>query len=281
MKKIVGFLLAFCVLLGLPMFFASNQVCFASAAQSTSQSEKESFTSAESAKILESFSAEEDAKTVTTLSAAEDTEETTTFVVSANSAVVFAGADFSSEKIATLKHKDEVFVLTDTGAPVTEFWKEFKFFKIDLKENGIESAHEFGYVLAELLTEKQEEIVAIPNFNAKTNKECHVFSQENNKFVESETTLARGQEIFLYEGFNAKKDFTAVCYVIEGKVLFGFLKTDDISPNGINPVLITCIILIVAVLSIIFAWLFMKGKHVRLKKKKHGKYDLKKTEKTI
>lgn len=167
--------------------------------------------------------------------------------------------------------------MTENGAPVTEFWSDYgnyKFFKIDLKENGIESEHEFGYIIADLLTEKQEEIMAIPNFNAKTNKDCHVFSQKNDKFEESETTLSRGQEIFLYEGFDAKKDFNAISYVLDGKVFYGFLKTDDISPNGINPVIITCTILIVAVLSIIFAWLFMKGKHVRLKKQKPGKYDL-------
>lgn len=207
---------------------------------------------------------------------AEAASLNSTYIVSANSAVVFAEADFSSEKIATLAHKDEIVVLTDDDVPVTEFWNEFKFFKINLKENGIENENfDCGYVVADLLTPKQEEIVAIPNFNAKTNKECHVFSQENGKFVENETILTRGQQIFLYEGFDAKKDFTAISFVLDGKVLYGFLKTDDISPNGINPLLITCTVLIVAMLSIIFAWLFMKNKHVRLKKQKHGQYDLK------
>lgn len=253
MKKIVASLIVFCFACVMPAVVAGNLFCF-------SINEQES----NFALVRSNSSAAEDAQ-----------EQPLRFVVSANSAVVFAAPDFSSEKIATLKHKDEIVVLADGGAPVTEDWNGFQFLKISLQENAIEWAQEFGYVFADLVTAKKDEIVAIPNFNAKTNKECQVFSEENGAFSPTSDTLARGQAIFLYEGFNAKKDFNAIAYVLDGKVLYGFLKTDDISPNGINPVIITCIILIVAVLSIIFAWLFMKNKHVSLKKKKPGKYDLK------
>lgn len=249
MKKFVVTLLVFCFVFASAVL-ACEPFCF-SAAQATNFA----LTSA-----LEAENAQ---------------EEASCFVVSANLAVVFAAPDFSSEKIATLKHKDEIVVLMDGTTPVTVDGKGYQFFQISLSENEIESAQEFGFVLSDLLTKKQEEIVAIPNFNAKTNKDCQVFAEEHGEFSPTNDTLARGQEIFLYEGFDAKKDYNAIAYVLDGKVLYGFLKTDDISPNGINPLIITCIILIVAVLSIIFAWLFMKSKHVRLKKQKPGKYDLK------
>ncbi len=256
MKKIVGFLLVFSVLLTAAIF--AEGCFFASAQNSSCQFETKSSLPTEKGCLLSEVLFEQ-----------EEQSDFETYVVTANSAVVFSRSDFASEKIATLKHKKELFVLTNSGTPVTEFWGNFKFFKISLLDNEIENDNfDFGYVFADLLTKKQDEIVAIPNFNAKTNKECHVFFQENGTFVESKTLLLRGQGIFLYEGFDAKKDFNAISYVFDGKVLYGFLKTEDINPNGINPVLITCIILIVAVLSIIFTWLFMKTKHVHLKKQK-------------
>ena len=212
------------------------------------------------------------------MSATEESEQapqSATYIVSANSAVVFAEANFASDKLATKVHKDKIFVLLDGENPIQENWEGYNFYKISLQENNVESdTTQFGFVLCSLLTLQRPEIVAMPNFNAKTNKECKVFLQQNGAFVESDITLIHGQEIFLYEGFDAKKDFIAISYVLDGSVSYGFLKTDDVSPNGINPLLITCAVLIIAVVSIIFAWLFMKNKHVKLKKQKPGQYNL-------
>ena len=69
-------------------------------------------------------------------------------------------------------------------------------------------------------------------------------------------------------GHREKKEYNAIAFVHENEVLYGYLKTDTISPDGINPAIITCIVIIIALLGIIFAWLFMKNKKVKLKKQK-------------
>ncbi len=190
---------------------------------------------------------------------AQNTQEI--YVVTANRASVFESADFASAKVGQIEHDEEVYVQMEDAAP-QEFENEgFVFYKITHGE--LE-----GYVFADLLTPKNNVITAIPSFNGQTNTESKVFWKQDNEMVESDITLSKGERIFLYEGFNGKEEFNAIAFVHENKVLYGYLKTDTISPDGINPAIITCIIIIIALLGIIFAWLFMKNKKVKLKKQK-------------
>lgn len=184
------------------------------------------------------------------------------YVITANSATVFAEPDFSSEKLATLSNKTEILIEMNENSPKKYENDGFVFFKII-------SSFE-GFVFSDLVTPKNDVLVAIPNFNAKTNSTCKVFFQENNKFVESKIILQKGTEIFLYQGFESKKDFTAIAFVKDNHVLYGFLQTKNINPNGINPLIITCVCLILAILGIIFAWLFMKSKKTKIKSKKNS-----------
>jgi len=178
------------------------------------------------------------------------------YIVTANSAVVFSEPDISSEKIEILKHKTEVIVEYENNEAKIYTTENLNFYKT-----------ETGYIICDLLTPNANYIVSIPNFNAKTNSLCKVFFNENNELIESNIELQKGEQLFLYEGFDKKKDFTAVSFLKNGQVVYGYLKTSSISPNGINPLIISCIFLILAVLGIVFALVFMKKKKVKLKKK--------------
>lgn len=195
-------------------------------------------------------------------------EVSSTYMVTANSANIFAEPNLSSTKIAVLKHKDIVMINLQNGSPEKTEWQGLSFYKLSLIENNIQSQdYEYGFILCDLVINKGDEILSIPNYNAKTNSLCNVFFKENEVYVKSEITLAKSTEIFLYEGYKSKAKYTAVAFYHENEILYGFLETEYIDPKGINPVLITCAVLIVAVLGVIFAWIFMTRKKVKLRKK--------------
>ena len=180
-----------------------------------------------------------------------------TFVVSANSAVVFETADLTSERLATLEHSTLVEVETEDGSAKIFENSSYKFYHIT-------HAGTDGYVIMDLLSPQGQTITAIPNFNGKTNAVCQVYRLEGENYVETGISLEKKQKIFLYEGYNRKKVYTAISFVYENEVMYGYIKTSAVDPNGINPIIITCICLIAAILGITFAWMFIKGK----KKKK-------------
>ena len=182
---------------------------------------------------------------------------TRTFVVSANAAVVFETADLTSEKLETLNYGTLVEVATEDGSAKVFENSSYKFYFVTHNETS-------GYVIMDLLTPQGQTITAIPNFNGKTNAACPVYRLEGENYVETGISLEKKQKIFLYEGYNRKKEFTAISFVYENEVMYGYIKTSAVDPNGINPIIITCICLIAAILGITFAWMFIKGK----KKKK-------------
>lgn len=180
------------------------------------------------------------------------------FVVVANSATIFSEPDFSSTKLKNLTHKDVISVELQETTPV-EYGNEFVFFKVNFDD--IE-----GYVLSDLLVPKNKTISSIPNFNAQTNSSCSVYVKNDTEFVKIETILEKGERIFLYEGYSNERDYIAIAYVKNNEIMYGYLQKDVISPDGINPIIITCISLIIAVIGIVFAWVFIKNKKVKLKK---------------
>ncbi len=188
-------------------------------------------------------------------------ENQSVYVVTANYASVFKNADITSNKLGQVNHNEEVYIEMENDLPKEYMSDDFVFYKITYNQLD-------GYVLADLLTPKNNVITAIPSFNAQTNSACKVYFKQDNEMVESDISLDKGERIFLYEGFNGKEEYNAISFVYENQVLYGYLKSENIAPDGINPIIITCIIIIIALLGIIFAWLFMKNKKVKIKKHK-------------
>lgn len=201
------------------------------------------------------------------------------YIVTASSCCVYAEPNLSSKKIEHFKNKDVVNLEMIDGEPTIESSDNFNFYK--LKDGIVVADETYSYILCELVTKESPQIMSIPNFNAKTNKKCEVYDfQETGdglKYVANEISLKKGEQIFLYQGYNSKKPFTAVSFLQDNKVYYAYLKTEDISPNGINPIILTCIFLTIAVLGIIFAWVFISKRKIKLKSKKvKSEYNLKK-----
>lgn len=191
---------------------------------------------------------------------AESDSSHKTYVICSNSTYLYELPDLTATRLKTLSHNTEVEILIDDNTPKEFNCGDYVFFKVVQFENTD------CYVLADFVTAKIDAIVSTPNYNAKTNSACTLFFEIGGQMQASDISLPRHQEIFLYEGYNGKTEYTAVSFVYENQVLYGYLETKFVSPNGVNPIIITCILLILAILGIIFAWLFMKKKKVRIKK---------------
>lgn len=174
-----------------------------------------------------------------------------TFVVVFSKTNVYELPSFSAKKIAVLEKNDEIEVEFEEENPKKYTSDDgFDFFKLTSQD---------GYIFCDSVVLSREHIQNFPNFNAKTNKDCDVFTLEDGEFVKSEISLKKGTQIFLYKGFG-NDEFIPVEFAYNNKIVYAYLQKKCISPNGINPVIITCICLILAVTGIIFAFVFMKKK---------------------
>ncbi len=184
-------------------------------------------------------------------------EQLPTYVVSSNRANIFAENTFDSEILAMLTHGE---ILDENSTYKLEFssltptiyaGKDGNFYKVLFDEQE-------GYVFADFVVIKNTSINSIPNFNAQTNASCKVYG------VEKDITLSKGHRVFLYEGFKKTK-YTKIAFLYENEVMYGEILTEYVDPDGVNPIFISAIIVVLAVLGIVFAWLFMKNKKKKVK----------------
>ncbi|MGN1200687.1 MAG: hypothetical protein ACI4R8_00280 [Candidatus Caccovivens sp.] len=182
-------------------------------------------------------------------------DNTPIFVTTANSANVYVLPNFSSDVVTTLSYNSEIYLEIEANSPKTYENGGFIFYKV-IGENE-------GYIFADLVMPKSEVVTAIPNYNGRTNAECTVFFLQENEMIESEITLSKNQRIFIYKAFDSKAEYTAIAFEHENKVMYGYVQTKFVAPDGINPVIITCVVLILALIGIIFAWVFMKNSKIK------------------
>ena len=77
----------------------------------------------------------------------------------------------------------------------------------------------------------------------------------------SDISLKKGKEVYIYNAFDAKSEFTEIQVEYNGTIYTGKVLTKNVTPNGINGAAITAIIIIVTTVSIIFIfWGFRRKK---------------------
>ena len=86
-------------------------------------------------------------------------------------------------------------------------------------------------------------------YNGKITKNTKVYSITTNEDLD--ITLNRGHEIYLYEGFNSKKDYTNIKFSYDNNIYVGKVLTNDLSPNGINKGLIIALSVISAIVGVV------------------------------
>lgn len=121
-----------------------------------------------------------------------------------------------------------------------------------------------GFVYARYVTFNTLSQEVYPVFNASVEAvECEVFDLDQINVI---AKLKKGQELYLYEGYNKQSTTTAVCFVGEdGRLAYGYIKTDELSPYGINAGVITGIVVAASCVTIILLLIFMKKKKTKKK----------------
>ena len=167
------------------------------------------------------------------------------FVISSK-CFVYKEPSFASEKI-TVDGQD--FFLTH-GQEV-----EIMAIQNDFAQIKIESIE--GYVYKFYLTQSSAQSV-YPVFNASLRKDATIYDLDKNP---TEYTVKRGSRVYLYNGFKDKEKYTAVQVVLEdGSLYNGYILTSCIKPDGISPLLIVGISIIIASVTIILSLIFIKKK---------------------
>lgn len=180
-----------------------------------------------------------------------------TYLICANAANVYQTNDLTSTILYTLSHKDKIEIELDGTEAKNYTYDNYFFYKITTPTKE-------GYILADFVVKTAETLQEIPNFNAKTNGQCTVYNEVEGEYVETSISLEKGHKLFLYEGYKSKAPYTAISFVFENQVLYGYVKTDSVAPYGINPAIITCAGLILAILGIMFTFLFIKGRKKKM-----------------
>lgn len=128
-----------------------------------------------------------------------------------------------------------------------------------------EAEHE-GYIYRYYISATGEQLV-YPSFNGTLRKESVLF---DNNLVQTAITLKEGERLFLYDGYDDKREYTPVQVVLEdGSLYNGLILTSNIKPDGISSLLIIGITIIAASVTIILSLIFIKKSKDKKKKQKN------------
>lgn len=168
---------------------------------------------------------------------------------------LYTSDNFSSEKVSYQEENDTILVVLSYGDSVSinNFSGDFAFVTTQSEKQ--------GYIYKYYITDNTSQNV-YPVFNASIRRETPIYDIDKNQ---TEWTAKKGARVFIYEGFNDKNQWTAVQIVLEDESLYnGYVKTEDIKPDGVSGLLIVAISIIIAAVTIIMSLLYIKKK----KKKK-------------
>lgn len=162
-------------------------------------------------------------------------------------AYIYSQPSFSSEKInvdgqpVTLSHGQEVSIGEETG--------DFVYISVTYEQNEIN-----GYVYKYYLTTSSPQTV-YPVFNGSIRRDTNIYDLNYQPAYE----LKNGKEVYIYSGYESDEGFTAVQVVLDdGSLYSGFVKTEDLEPYGISPLLIVGISIISACVTVILSLVFIK-----------------------
>lgn len=178
----------------------------------------------------------------------EATTELNKATVIASKCFIYSEKDFSKKididgENIFLKHGDSVTIL--------KIEDEFALIECDKIPYQGEK-----YIYRYYLSQNQSQTV-YPVFNGKLRRNAILY---DNEFKEK-CILKKNTKVYIYEGFEKSK-YTAVQVVLDNDQLYmGYIKTENIKPNGVNGILIAGISIIIASVTIILSLVFIKKKN--------------------
>lgn len=110
------------------------------------------------------------------------------------------------------------------------------------------------YEFASIYSPPQEELLV---YNGKISKDTFAYDITTNEKLE-EIVLSQGQEIYIYEGFNSKEEYTKIKFSYNNQIYTAKVLTKDVSPNGINKGVIIALSIISALVAVVLILLGLK-----------------------
>lgn len=164
---------------------------------------------------------------------------------------LYTADNFSSEKVIYNDGENAILVILKHGEIVTieSFSGDFAYVKTADEKSGFI----YKYYISDNTSQQ-----VYPVFNASIRNDTKIYDIEQN---ETEYTAKKGSRVYIYQGFNDKKEFTAIQIVLDDQTLYnGYIKTEDIKPDGVSGLLIVAITIIIAAVTIILSLLYIKKK---------------------
>lgn len=182
-------------------------------------------------------------------------------------AYVYSAPNFSSSHVKTNENVD---LKLEHGDSVTIYSEELynnQFYRITCIKDNIKYGDTSDcYVFSECVAKLEKEQDIVLTYNGETSIETIVYSLDNGSDENVEIArLDKQTQIYLYEGYNRKAEWTNIKFSYDGKIMLGKIKTEDIKPYGINNVLIISVTAIFACVSVIFILLGINKKSLRKK----------------
>lgn len=162
---------------------------------------------------------------------------------------LYEEASFTSTKVQInesdllLMHGQELEVIEESG--------DFLLVSTIVNDNTYQ-----GYIYKYYVTKNSAQII-YPVFNGKVRTEnAVIYDLDKNP---SPYVASKNQGVYIYNGFDDDEEYTAIQIVLEdGNLYNGYIKTTDLAPDGVSPLLIVGISLIAAAVTIILSLIFIK-----------------------
>lgn len=118
-----------------------------------------------------------------------------------------------------------------------------------------------GYIYKYYLTKNSAQSI-YPVFNGSVRIDNAIIYDINK--TPTSYTAKKNQGVYIYSGFNDDEEFTAIQIVLDdGSLYNGYIKTIDLSPDGVSPLLIVGITLIAAAVTVTLSLVFIKKRKTK------------------
>ena len=186
------------------------------------------------------------------------------YIAIANFCYLYSAPSFKSDKIIVndeilrINHKDILLLKVADGNIVSNYdEKGMLFYQVEsVGENTFDSA----YVFSDFVAENTNTIEVFPEFNATINTDTLLYQANGETLEPTDIEIAKGERVYLFEGYNDDLNQNRVAVKINNQLIYGYILTDYISPDGFNPAIIYAATIALACIGIIMALLFMKNK---------------------
>ena len=191
------------------------------------------------------------------------------YICTANFCYLYEEPAFTSQKVVgengeplQVLHKDEIILELTNNSP-TEYDDGYGmiFYKV---ESYAGEQLPSAYIFSDFVALSGSDIETYPAYNASINSNTKLYLLNGETMTESEIEIDKGERVYLYEGYNKDLEYTPIAYQRENSLQYGYVLTDTIAPDGVNPYIIYAVTIAIACIGIIMVLLFMKNK----KKKK-------------